>query len=69
MWNNFNPNTQKVHNNILSGSLLLKNISLAPSCNTCEKSVRDRSSITCNLCYSKVHLKCNYLNYVDSRYI
>ena len=39
------------------------------TCNTCGKSVKDRNSIKCNLCLTKVHLKCNYLNYVDSQYI
>ena len=40
------------------------------ACNTCGKSVKDRNSIKCNLCLPKViHLKCNYLNYVDSQYI
>ena len=39
------------------------------ACNTCGKSVKDRNSIKCNLCLTKVHLKCNYLNYVDSQYI
>ena len=39
------------------------------ACNTCGKSVKDRNSIKCNLCLTKVHLKCNYLNYVDSEYI
>ena len=39
------------------------------SCNACGKSVKDRNSIKCNLCLAKVHLKCNYLNYVDSQYI
>ena len=29
------------------------NIYLALSCNTCEKYVRDKSSITCYLCHSK----------------
>ena len=32
----------------------------------CGKSVKDRNSIKCNLSLTKVHLKCNYLNYVDS---
>ena len=27
------------------------------------------NSIKCNLCLTKVHLKCNYLNYVNSQYI
>ena len=39
------------------------------ACNTCGKSVKDRNSIKCNLCLTKIHLKCNYLNYVDSQYI
>ena len=39
------------------------------ACNTSGKSVKDRNSIKCNLCLTKVHLKCNYLNYVDSQYI
>ena len=39
------------------------------ACNTCGKSVIDRNSIKCNLCLTKVHLKCNYLNYVDSQYV
>ena len=39
------------------------------ACNTCGKSVKNRNSIKCNLCLTKVHLKCNYLNYVDSQYI
>ena len=39
------------------------------TCNTCGKSVKDRNSIKCNLCLTKVHLKCNYLNYVDSQFI
>ena len=33
------------------------------------KSVKDRNSIKCNLCLTKVQLKCNYLNYVDLQYI
>ena len=37
--------------------------------NTCGKSVKDRNFIKCNLCLSKVHLQCNYLNYVDFQYI
>ena len=39
------------------------------ACNNCGKSVKDRTSIKCSLCLTKVHLKCNYLNYVDSQYI
>ena len=39
------------------------------TCNNCGKSVKDRNSIKCSLCLTKVHLKCNYLNYVDSQYI
>ena len=39
------------------------------ACNTCGKSVKDRNSIKNNLCLTKVHLKCNYLNYVDSQFI
>ena len=39
------------------------------ACSTCGKSDKDRNSIKCNLCLTKVHLKCNYLNYVDSQYI
>ena len=39
------------------------------ACNTCGKSVKDRNSIKCNLCLTKVHLKCSYLNHVDSQYI
>ena len=39
------------------------------ACNTCAKSVKDRNSIKCNFCLTKVHLKCNYLHYVDSQYI
>ena len=31
------------------------------ACNTCGKSVKERNSIKCNLCLTKVHLKCNYL--------
>ena len=38
------------------------------ACNTCGKSVKDRNSIKCNLCLTKVHLQCNYLNYVDSQW-
>ena len=37
--------------------------------NTRVKSVKDRNSIKCNLCLKKVHLKYNYLNYVDFQYI
>ena len=37
--------------------------------NTCGKSVKDRNSIKCDLCLAKLHLKSNYLNYVDSQYI
>ena len=37
--------------------------------NTCGKSVKDINSIKFNLCLTKVHLKCSYLNYVDSQYI
>ena len=39
------------------------------ACKACGKSVKDRNSIKCNLCLTKVHLKYNYLNYVDSQYI
>ena len=39
------------------------------ACNTCGKSVKDRNYILCNLCLTKIHLKCNYLNYVDSQYM
>ena len=39
------------------------------ACNTCGKSVKDRNSIKWNLCLTKVHLKCNFLNYVDFQYI
>ena len=39
------------------------------ACNTCGKFVKDRNSIKCNLSLTKVHPKCNYLNYVDSQYI
>ena len=39
------------------------------ACNTCGRSVKYRNSIKCSLCLTKVHLKCNYLNYVDSQYI
>ena len=39
------------------------------ACNTCVKSVKDRNSIKCNLCLTKVHLKYSYLSYVDSQYI
>ena len=41
---------------------------LKSACNTCGKFVEDRNSIKCNLCLKKVHLKWNYLNYVDSQY-
>ena len=37
--------------------------------NTSGKYVKDRNSIKCNFCLAKVHLKCKYLNYVDSQYI
>ena len=33
---------------------------------TCGKSVKDRNSIKYDIYLTKVHLKCNYLNYVDS---
>ena len=39
------------------------------ACKACGKSVKDRNSIKYNLCLTKVHLKYNYLNYVDSQYI
>ena len=32
------------------------------------KPVKDRNFIKCNLYLTKVHLKCNCLNYVDSQY-
>ena len=35
----------------------------------CGKCVKDRNSIKCNLILTKVHLKCNYLNYVNCQYI
>ena len=38
-------------------------------CKTCGKSVKDRNTIKCNLCLTKLHLKCNYLNYVDCQNI
>ena len=37
--------------------------------NTCGISVKCRNSKKCNLCLTRVHLKCKYLNYVDSPYI
>ena len=37
--------------------------------NACEKCVKDRNSIKCNVCLTKVQLKCNYLTYVDSQHI
>ena len=39
------------------------------ACNTCGKSVKDRNSFKCNLCLTNVHLKCNYVNYVDFQHI
>ena len=39
------------------------------ACNTHGKSVKERNSFKRNLCLTKVHLKYNYLNYVDSQYI
>ena len=39
------------------------------ACNTCGKSAKDRNSIKCNLCLTKVHLKSKYLNYIDSQYL
>ena len=30
---------------------------------------KDINSIKCNICLTKVHIKCNYLNFVDSQYI
>lgn len=33
------------------------------------KSGRDRNSLTRNLCHSKVYLKCNYPNYLESQYV
>ena len=39
------------------------------ACNTCGKSVKDRNSIKCNLCLTKVYLKSKYLNYIDSQYL
>ena len=42
---------------------------MASICNTFQKSVRDKNSVTYNFCHSKVHLKCNYLNYVDFQYV
>lgn len=44
-------------------------IALVSSCNTGEKSVIDRNLITCNIYLSKVNLKYNYLNNVDSQCI
>ena len=38
-------------------------------CNACEKSVKNRNSIKCKLCPTKVHFKYNYLNYADSQCI
>lgn len=45
------------------------NISSVSSCNTFEKFVEDRNSVTCNLCHWKVYLKCNYLRYVEYQYL
>ena len=42
---------------------------MTSSCNTCEKSFNKRNSIVCKFCHSKVHLKYNYLNYVESQYL
>ena len=36
---------------------------------TCEKSGKDRNAIKCDFSLTEVHLRCNYLNYVDSQYI
>ena len=33
------------------------------------KSGRNRNSVTCNLCHSKVYLKCNYPNYLESQHV
>ena len=62
--NNINSNTQNVYNNIVWLFIII-NISLASSCNTCEKSVRDRNSITSYLCHLRFHLECDYPNYVE----
>ena len=45
------------------------NVSSVSSCNTFEKSVKNRNSVACNLCHWKVYLKCNYLRYVEYQYI
>ena len=37
-------------------------------CSLCEKSINHKSSIKCNLCQTKSHLKCNDLNYLDGLY-
>ena len=39
------------------------------ACNTCGKSVKDRNYIKYDICLTKLHLKGNYLNYVESQYI
>ena len=39
------------------------------SCNASGKSGKYRNSVKCDLCQTTVHLKCAYLNYVDSQYI
>ena len=45
------------------------NYGLYDKCYTCGKSVKDRNSIKCKPCQTKEHLKCTYLNYVDSQFI
>ena len=37
-------------------------------CSLSEKSINHKSSIKCNLCQTKSHLKCNDLNYLDGLY-
>ena len=38
------------------------------SYNTCERSVRNRNSLICRLCYLKFHPICRNIDYVDSQY-
>ena len=38
-------------------------------CNKCKKTVSSRNHIECRACSSVIHLKCNYLNYVDKQLI
>ena len=55
--------------NFKSNSSINKGGPIFP-CKLCPKNVTDNNNaILCDLCQTWVHIKCNHLNYMDSKYL